>query len=258
MLSSGLDLNHDASPQPKRGVVALGTQALHVVIAGQNRMHAEALGLICTELFPGGSLQVHTRGHEALSALQAQPADILMLGLTFADMDGVDLLNQIWRTPLATRVLLMSERWDEHVLLSLRTARFDGAVDLFTESIDMLKLALQHILAGRGYISATLRRYLIDELPTNSSSEELTTTELKVLRIIGDGTDNLEAAGKLGISEATVQTHRRNIMRKLKISTSAKLVREAVRLGVVRIPPALVLQRPQLALFPRETPRSEK
>src|SRR6185436_15677863 len=72
----------------------------------------------------------------------------------------------------------------------------------------------------------------------------LTPGEVQVFCVIGDGSDNAEAAERLGLSEATVQTCRRNIMRKLDVPTSAKLVREAVRLGVVRITPDGKVIRP--------------
>ena len=64
--------------------------------------------------------------------------------------------------------------------------------------------------------------------------------------MIGDGSDDREAATRLGLSVATVTTHRRNIMRKLDVPSSAKLVREAVRLGVVRIGPDGAIVRPGL------------
>lgn len=258
MLNSRLDLSNDLPNNVMREHSFTQTQVLQIVIAEQNRLQAEALSLICAEMFPGAALRSHGHGMEALQSLRTQPVDLLLLGLTFEDMDGVDVLNEIRLTARAVRVVLLSERRDEHVLLSLRTARFDGAVDLFTEPVDAVKQALHRVVEGRGYISPTLRRYLIDALPENTSSDELTATEVRVLRVIGDGTDNLEAAQKLGISDATVQTHRRNIMRKLRVPTSAKLVREAVRLGVVRIPLATVMQRPQLALFPREAAHRAK
>jgi DNA-binding NarL/FixJ family response regulator len=74
----------------------------------------------------------------------------------------------------------------------------------------------------------------------------LTPAELQVFCVIGDGSDDREAAARLGLSKATVTTHRRNIMRKLGVSSSAKLVREAVRLGVVRIGPDGAIVRPGL------------
>ena len=208
-----------------------------ILIAEQNRIHAEALSLVCTKCFPGAGVQIHRRAADALAALGRRRADILVMGLSFEDMDGVELLARVNQGRLAAHTLIISSQWEEHILLSLRTARFEGAVDTASESLEAVRLALALVIRGEGYISTPLRRYLIDDLPATRAARDLTAAELRVLRVIGDGSDNLEAAEKLGLSIATVQTHRRNIMRKLRVSTSAKLVRESVRLGLVRISP---------------------
>ncbi len=210
----------------------------HVVIAEQNRLHADALRLACLECFADATVRLQVHGNEALRTLTLAPADLLVMGLSFDDIDGVALLEEVNRGRLAQRTLIVSSQWEEHILLSLRTARFDGAVDTATESFGTIRQVMALVAAGEGYISASLRRYLIDELPAESGVHELTAMELRVIRVIGEGFDNQEAAERLGISMSTVQTHRRNIMRKLHVATSAKLVHEAARLGLVRITPA--------------------
>lgn len=223
----------------------------HVMIAEPNRIYAESLSRICAEVFPAAQTRVRCRAREALDALDQQPADVLLQGLLFEDMDGVDFLNLANATGLARHTLVISARWEEHMLVSLRSARFHGAVDTASESIEAVQQALRAIVQDECYISTALRPYLIDELPGENRVRELTQAELRVLQVIGNGSDNQEAAEELGLSVATVQTHRRNIMRKLRVSTSAKLVREAVRLGVVRIAPVATLQRPRRLIFPR-------
>ena len=222
-----------------------------IIIAEQNRTYAESLSRICTDIFPTAAVEVYCHAHESLKALRNQAADVVVQGLLFEDMDGVELLKIIQTEKLAMHTLLISARWDEHILVSLRTARFNGAVDTASESIEAVQHALGAIVQGECYVSTTLRRYLIDELPGENRARELTRAEIRVLEVIGHGSDNQEAADQLGLSVATVQTHRRNIMRKLRVPTSAKLVREAVRLGVVRITPAATEERMHRLVSPR-------
>lgn len=236
-----LNLTMEPTSPPRRASPSVATFAgiTSVLVADQNRMHAEGVGLICARLFPGAQVAFTTTGTETLERLRQAPADILILGLVFGDLDGIELLNRINQEHLAAHILIISSQWEEHMLLSLRTARFEGAFDTSSESVGMLGEALALVLQGAGYISRSLRRYLIDDLPATRAARELTAAELRVLRVIGDGSDNQEAGEKLGLSAATVQTHRRNIMRKLRVSTSAKLVCEAMRLGLVRLTPAI-------------------
>lgn len=222
-----------------------------LVIAEQNRTYAESLSRICAEVFPKARTGIFFRATDALQRLRQEPADVFLQGLSFDDMDGVDLLNEVGNSRLARHTLVMTGRNDEHMLVSLRSARFNGAVDTASESIASVQQALQAILTGECYISHALRPILLDDLPGEDRAQQLTKAERRVLEIIGSGSENQEAADRLGLSVATVQTHRRNIMRKLKVSTGAKLVHEAVRLGVVRIAPAIMLHPPRRMLFRR-------
>lgn len=224
---------------------------IRIVIAEQNRTYAESLSRACSDIIPHSQLEVHCLAGKLLEDLHEHPADIVLLGLIFEDMDAVEILRQINQQGLARHTMIISGRWEEHILLALRKARFNGAIDTTSEPIETVQQALRGMLEGNFYISTTLRPYLIDELPDADGMRELTEGEIRVLRVIGNGSDNQEAAELLGLSEATVQTHRRNIMRKLKVSTSAKLVHEAVRLGIVRIVPATTLHRPHRMIFPK-------
>jgi two-component system NarL family response regulator len=215
-----------------------------IVVAKWDGLYAEALRSACARAFPGAAVTICRRGDETLQALRAAPADLVLTGLTFVDMDGVDVLERIARERLAVRVLVVSSRRDEHSMQTLRAARFDGFFDPFAEDLEALVEALRQVADGRGYISASLRRQLTGRSTAEVLGQRLTPGELQVFCVIGDGSDDMEAAERLGLTVSTVQTHRRNIMRKLGVPTSAKLVREAVRLGVVRITTAGTIIRP--------------
>lgn len=207
-----------------------------IVIAQWGRTYAEALQAVCARAFPTVEIiLVSTTGTAVLETLRQKPTDVLLLALTFPDMDGLDLLRYIAEEKLSTRVLVASHHGQEHSIQSLRQSRFDGLVDTQDESVEGLINALHLVAAGEPYISPTLRPQIIGRNPVGILAQKLTPAEIHVLAEIGDGSNNQEAAVRLGLTESTVQTHRRNIMRKLSIASSAKLVLEAVRLGMVRV-----------------------
>ena len=215
-----------------------------VVIGKWDALYADALRMACSRAFPAVEIHVARRGEDLLHELRARRADFVLLGLTFVDLDGVDVLHAIAKEQLARRVLIVSGRKDEHSFQTLRHAAFDGFFDPFVETVDSLIDVLRIVAGGQGYLSPSLRREFTTQRSVGILAPRLTPAELQVFCVIGDGTDDLEAAERLGISVATVQTHRRNIMRKLEVPTSAKLVREAVRLGVVQIKPDGQIVRP--------------
>ncbi|MCW5548440.1 MAG: response regulator transcription factor [Opitutaceae bacterium] len=206
-----------------------------VVIAQWGRTYADALQGVCARAFPRAEFVACCSGGETLAELRIRPADVLLLALTFPDMDGVDLLPVIAREKLSGRVLVASHRREEHSLQTLRESRFDGLIDTLEESAEGLVRALRLVADGGSYLSPSLRDAIIVRAAPGETMQKLTAMETRVLAELGDGSLNPAVAGKLGISVATVQTHRRNLMRKLGISSSGRLVREAIRLGLVRI-----------------------
>jgi len=67
----------------------------------------------------------------------------------------------------------------------------------------------------------------------NCQPTELTTRELEVVKLIVDGISTPEIADKLNLSPHTVYTHRKNLMKKLKINSTSELVRYAITTGIV-------------------------
>ncbi len=206
-----------------------------IAVAQWGRTYAEALQAVCERAFPGAAATPFCTGQELLTALREEPADLLLLSLSFPDLDGIDVLQCVASEKLARRVLVATHRREEHSLLALRDARFDGLLDTQEESVETLVQALHLVAAGSVYVSPAFRSQIIDRNSLGVLSQKLTAAEIRVFSAIGDGSGNSEAATRLGLRESTVQTHRRNIMHKLGIPSSAKLVREAIRLGVIRI-----------------------
>jgi len=207
----------------------------NVLVVQWGRTYAEALQKVCHLAFPEAEIRYCCSGSEALAGMRERPAELLLLSTTLPDIDGVDLLPKIAEEKLASRVLVALNHPGEFSLQTLRVARFDGLIDVLEEDTAALVRALHLVATGEPYISPSLRLHIIDRNPPGVLAQRLTAAELLVFSEIGDGSGNLEAARRLSLSEATVQTHRRNIMRKLGITSSAKLVREAIRLGMVRI-----------------------
>ncbi|HRI83690.1 MAG TPA: response regulator transcription factor [Opitutaceae bacterium] len=231
-------------------------QIRRVVVAQWGRTYAEALTAVCRRAFPLAEISPCCSGAETLAALRKEPADVLLIALTFPDTDGVDLLPLIARENLATRVLVASHRREEHSLQALRAARFDGLIDTLEESVETLISALHLVANGEPYISPTLRGAVIDRPVPGIVMQKLTPMETRVLAELGDGSNNPAVASRLGLSAATVQTHRRNLMHKLGLHNGGQLVCAAIRLGLVRITPDGRAIRPGFAMLSAQRRRT--
>lgn len=204
-----------------------------IVIAVQDSIWAEALCRICRNVFPCAGCEEHCAARAALESLAAEPADLTITGLSFTDVDGLTVLDRL--RSRSRRLLIVSPRKDDWAMMTLRTARFDGFFDPEADDLAMLERALRWIASDNQFVSVSMRERLLGRHLASPLTDKLTLAELKVFEIAtNDGRTNAEVAQVLKISTRTVETHRRNIRRKLGVSSAIGLVREAFRLGIAR------------------------
>lgn len=213
-----------------------------IVIARPDLAFADTLSEFCHQVFDQAEITICTTGQSALNLIDSTRIDLLLLSLNFVDIDATELLlKSSQHDHIKKRMVFVDQRF-KPILAALRTARVNAIIDTQTESLSAVKKSLQNIDNQEIYISPSLEGNLLNDHP-DALDKELTAGETRVLQVIGYGYDNSEAAQILNLMESTVQTHRRNIMKKLNISTSAKLVREAICLGYVRISEEEILAR---------------
>jgi len=93
--------------------------------------------------------------------------------------------------------------------------------------------AIQAVYQGKTYYSSGVTDILLNE--SSKKDVPLTDREKTILRLLAEGNSNKHVARELDISVRTVETHRRNIKRKLNVKTSAGLVKYAIENGIVEL-----------------------
>jgi len=93
--------------------------------------------------------------------------------------------------------------------------------------------AIEKVAAGGTYFSTGVSQVLMGEQNDTGANSLLTTREQAVLLLVAEGKSNKDVAAKLDISIRTVETHRKNIKKKLGISTTAGLTRYAITHGLL-------------------------
>lgn len=150
----------------------------------------------------------------------------LILDIELPDINGLDLQRQIAEGDHPPIVFLTGHG---DIPTSVRAIKL-GAVDFLTKPFSDADLmaAIRTAIAedrekraGRAEIDQLRNRYL-----------ELTAREREVLPLVVSGLLNKQAAAELGISEVTLEIHRRKVMQKMAAASFADLVRIAERLGI--------------------------
>jgi len=167
---------------------------------------------------------------EGLSiALQTRP-DVVLMDINMPNLSGIDAI-ELFKENLPHAKILMLSMHDSREYISTSVLHGASGYILKDVSTDEIALAIQTVAAGKTYFSSGVAEVLLEKRPT-SEPTSLTTREQDVLLLIAAGQSNRDIARSLGISEATAETHRKKIKKKLGISTTAGLVRFAIDNGV--------------------------
>jgi DNA-binding NarL/FixJ family response regulator len=181
---------------------------------------------------------------QAVPQIRAQCPDVVILDLALGQQDGLELLQQIRkiegpRGPVRTLVLSTYEE----SLYAERALRA-GAMGYVHKSAswNVVIEAIRTVLQGKRYFSAAVEDRLLNRILDISTSrhpdveaakppslvESLTDRELSVFRLIGQGLTTKQIANRLLLSTHTVDSHRENIKRKLKVKYASELLRLAI------------------------------
>ena len=229
------------------------------VILKPNRLYADTLRHLAVRHLPRMRIQLAGSLADATAALENPSVELLLVGTeALPDGDLLDFLAlRVCQHP-ALRVLVIAAQCDNRTLVALRALPIHSVFDATSDSPDRFSTALRTTAGGGAYWSPTLLDRLREFQAGNSVFRLLTKAEQLILSAIGDGSDDADAAHRLGLSPGTISSVRRNLHRKLGVQHRGELIRVAVQNGFVRFTFTGV-ERPGYQLFSdahRPRPRS--
>lgn len=176
-------------------------------------------------------------GREAVREAIAHKPDVAILDVAMPLLNGIDAAQQIVRRAPETRILMLSMHADEAYVIRAVQAGATGYMVKDAAGKELLT-AIESVAAGRPYFSPAIERLLQDDRRTPASGfadryDTLSAREREVFQLIAEAKSNKEVAVLLGISPATVETHRARILQKLDVHSIAEVVRYAARRGII-------------------------
>lgn len=175
-------------------------------------------------------------GEEAIQLVKEVTPDLLIIDIRMPVMNGLDATKKLNQLKDPTKVLILSMHDDEDYILQSIECGASGYLLKDTSKDEFMK-AIRTISQGGQYFSGDISQVLVKSYlnvkdrkvtkniaPTNTY--DITKREKQILKMISDGIGNKEIAEQLGKSIRTIETHRFNIMKKLKVSNVVELLKK--------------------------------
>jgi DNA-binding NarL/FixJ family response regulator len=197
-----------------------------IVVEGLQRLLADEVELV----------GVASDGLSMIAACALHRPDLIVADVSMPLLNGVDALRRLRRSGDTTPVVFLTMHPDLTAATSAIEAGARGYV-LKHSASDELVTAIRKVLAGDTFVSPSLRTPALEERLVRGADRvaaiELTARQREVLQLLAHGKSAKEIGALLGISPRTAETHKYKMMDELGISTTAELVRYAMRHGLV-------------------------
>ncbi len=211
---------------------------VRIVLADDHPLIREAIGHLVGSTPEFELVGEAANGQECLSRVEELRPDIVMLDIAMPEMNGEQVARELRRRCPEVKIIALSGYTDRQFVRAMTKA---GAKAYVVKSASGRELvhALRAVAAGKNYLSPEVTGAVMtlweDSVPKAgpSAPDALGRREREVLKFIAEGHRSASIATKMGITVATVEAHRRNILRKLQLHSAADLTRYALRHGMI-------------------------
>ena len=180
-------------------------------------------------------------GEQAIELVEKLRPHLLILDLNLEGMGGLEVTLELRHRGIEVPILILTQYAETAYLRRLLEAGANGYILKSARGEELLS-AIRAVRAGGTYIDPSLAGGLVaqamGEAKPGSDDEayaRLTPRERQVLKLVAEGYSNKEIANALDVAVKTVMAHRANLMDKLGIHNRSKLVRFAIRVGLVQL-----------------------
>jgi len=210
--------------------------SIRVILADDHTMVRQALRVLLESDKDVSVVAEAKDGREALALAWEFVPDIVIMDVGMPDMNGIEATKRLLEAQPGIKVLALSAYSDKRFVLGMLEAGALGYVIKSEAGCELLR-AIHNVMDGQTYFCPQLSGMLVESLRGRDKTEKkpLGPRERQVLGLLAEGLTSPEIASRLGIAPATVEVHRRNIMRKLDMHGIAELTKYAIREGVATL-----------------------
>jgi two-component system NarL family response regulator len=208
-----------------------------VLLVEDHRMVREALSEVLARVPDIEVVGEAGNAQDALSQAALLNPDVVVLDIRLPDLNGIEVAARLRDAGSVAKVVALSAFADKRFVTAMLRSGASAYVTKSAAGTELVR-AIRAVAAGQGYFSPEIAAALVTEVrerPLAGEPPALGRREREVLRLIAEGMRSPAIAEQLHVSVATIEVHRRNIMRKLGLRTVADLTKHAIREGIVSL-----------------------
>jgi DNA-binding NarL/FixJ family response regulator len=179
-------------------------------------------------------------GISAVRVSEKLRPDIVIMDIGMPDLNGIEATRQILARTSDIKVIALSMHSDKRFVVEMLKAGASGYL-LKDCAFEELVGAIRTVSSGHMYLSQKVTGVVVNEYLNNRSGNDstvydlLTPREREVLQLLAEGNATKMIASILNVSTKTVETHRKQIMKKLGLSSIAELTKYAIKEGITSL-----------------------
>ena len=215
--------------------------AIRVLIADDHKIMLAGLRSLLEKQSDIDVVGEAENGRKAVQMAQEKKPDVIVMDVSMPDLNGIEATTQIKESVPDSRVIALSMHSDKRFVMGMLRA---GAAGYLLKDCASQELAnaIAQVAGGKKYLSPEITGVVIDDFLQGGAAEEdetvasvLSAREREVLQLIAEGWSTKQIASHLYVSIKTIETHRRQIMKKLDLHSIADLTKYAIREGLTSV-----------------------
>lgn len=215
-------------------------KTIKILLVDDHEMISEALTAILTTVKGFEVVGSASNGQEAIEKIEILQPQVILMDIVMPVMNGLAATEFIKEKYPHIKIMVLSMEITNEYVKKAFQINVDGYIPKNADVNELIN-AIKVVYSGERYYDRRIKDYIFkfymgDEDTSSPQISILSERELQVLKLISDGVGNKEIGNLLFISPKTVEAHRNNIMKKLKLESTAELIKYAIAKKITEIP----------------------
>lgn len=162
----------------------------------------------------------------AVAIIKAKRPDIVLLDVNLEQGSGLEAVPLIRKFSPATRIIIVSMHNQPSYTRKMLQLGARGYLTKNSSHEEVIK-AIGEVMAGKVYICSEIKNILSDQIlskPGGAGTKGLSLREIEIIKLMKDGLSSKEISSLINIGIRTVEVHRHNILKKLKLKNTASVI----------------------------------